>query len=665
MLRRSRLPLLALSLALAAQTTERLLGQVVPPPAIETQGVPTIPRELERALASYRTVPGYGFGGWLGGRRELLIRAGAVPAGQVFSVVTPGAPPHQLTNIAGRVLGLQARPGRNQFALLYDEGGNEAVQIALVDTSSGRVSRLSDGRSRNGSPRWSPDGRLLAFASDARDAKDFDLYLIDPDGEAGAAPRLLARLQGLATVEDWSPDGSRIAVLEVDVTQGIRVLSVDVATGESRVLLPGPNWRGMHSPADPRFTPDGEAMILSLYDGGEFRRLARLDLDSRAVSILTAEAAADVESFALSDDGAMIAVTVHDDGYSSLRILDAETGRELGRPAIPEGQITDLTFRPGSTEVAFNLETPVEPSQVYSLIIPSGVLVRWTRGVPPGSGFEPPRPPDRFRFESFDGRSIPAFVYRPDPERFPGPRPVLIDLHGGPQAQARPSFLGPEAYLVTELGLALVVPNVRGSSGYGLSYLRLDDRDRREDAVRDVGALLDWVAEQPDLDADRVAVRGGSYGGYLVLAALSRFGDRIAAGIDIAGISDFGTFMSDQPALRLDLLRLEFGDERDPGTRLLFEEISPLRRADRIVSPLLVVQGRNDPRVPEAEARQIVDAVRGNGVPVWYVLARNEGHGFSRVENLEYLRAVEARFLIEHLRRQRSAPSRANSAGQE
>jgi dipeptidyl aminopeptidase/acylaminoacyl peptidase len=278
------------------------------------------------------------------------------------------------------------------------------------------------------------------------------------------------------------------------------------------------------------------------------------------------------------------------------------------------------------------------------------VLVRWTLGVPGGSTFTPPAPPDRFRFESFDGRQIPAFIYRPDPARFPGPRPVLIDLHGGPQAQARPSFLGPESYLMTELGLALIVPNVRGSSGYGLSYLRLDDGERREDAVRDVGALLDWIATQSDLDADRVAVRGGSYGGYLVLASLSRFGDRIAAGIDVAGISDFQSFMSDQPPLRLDLLRLEFGDERDPRVRSFFRDISPLRRADQISTPLLVVQGQNDPRVPVAEARQIVDAVRGNGVPVWYVLAQNEGHGFSRGENLEYLRAVEARFLIEHLR---------------
>ncbi|QDV33510.1 S9 family peptidase [Tautonia plasticadhaerens] len=628
---------------------------LAPPPAIEAEGVPTIPRGLSRALAAYRTVPGYAFGGWLGGRREALVLAGAAPAGQVFSVVTPGAPPHQLTSIAGRVLGCSPRPGRNQFALLYDVDGNEAVQVALFDTPSGEVSRLSDGRSRYSEPRWSPDGRTLAVTGDARNSRDYDLYLIDPDDRQGA-PRLLAELTGLATVEAWAPDGSRLLVTEIDVSQGSRLLAIDPQSGTPTVVFPNADSPGLHSPGDPRYAPDGRAIFLSLYDGGQFRRLGRLDPESGGVSILTGGIEADVESFAVSDEGNVLAASIHDDGYSRLLILDAESGRVLARPGIPDGQISSLTFLPGSTECAFNLETTREPSQVYSLVTRTGVLVRWTLGVPGGSTFDPPAPPERFRFESFDGREIPAFVYRPDPVRFPGPRPVLIDLHGGPQAQARPSFLGPESYLVNELGLALIVPNVRGSSGYGLSYLRLDDGERREDAVRDVGALLDWVADQPGLDADRVAVRGGSYGGYLVLAALSRFGDRIAAGIDVAGISDFQSFMDDQPELRLDLLRLEFGDERDPRVQRYFRDISPLRRADRITTPMLVVQGENDPRVPVAEARQIVDAVRGNGVPVWYMLARNEGHGFSRGENLEYLRAVEARFLIEHLRRPRPAP---------
>ena len=638
-------------------------AEVPPPDEVRTEGVPPIPEALARVLQPYRSVPGYAFGGWLGGRREVLVRAGAAPSGQVFSVVTPGAPPHQLTHISGRVLGVEPRPGRNQFAMLYDVEGDEAVQIALFDTPSGRAVPLTDGRSRHAEPRWSPDGARLAFTGNARNGRDHDLYLLDPD-EPRARPRLLAELQGLATVEDWSPDGGRVLVLEIDPDRGISVVAVDAETGEKSVLLPSPTTTGVHSPADPRWSPDGD---VPLRQPLRRRRVPppRPRRRSRPgeLTVLTADVEADVESFAVLNGGETLAATIHDDGYSSLRLLDAATGRELGRPAVPAGQIFDLLPRPDGAEVGFTLEPPTGGAQAYSYIASNGAVVHWTHAIAGEPDFDPPAPPERFTYETFDGRTIPGFLYRPDPRRFPGPRPVLVELHGGPQAQARPGFLGPDAYLVTELGLAMVVPNVRGSTGYGISYMRLDDRRRREDAVRDVGALLDWIAERPELDGSRVAVRGGSYGGYLVLATLARCGDRVRAGIDVAGISSFETFMADQPPLRLELLRLEFGDERDPSTQAFFREISPLNRADRIETPLLVAQGQNDPRVPVAEARQIVDAVRANGVPVWYVLAGNEGHGFSRGENREFLRHVEARFLLQFLRDRGPAEQSSTPAG--
>lgn len=646
------IPLLILSWTLSPALPSQI-GAVQTPRAIIVEGVPPISKALERAIAPYRSVPGFGFGGWLGGRREVLVRAGAAPAGQVFSVVTPGAPPRQLSRIPGRVLGVEPRPGRNQFLLLFDVEGEEAVQLALVDTASGKAVRLTDGQSRHSNPRWSPDGSTIAVTNDSRNGRDYDVYLIRPDDD-DPSPSFLVEGSGLTTVEDWSPDGSRVLVADLDPTRFSRVRIVEIDSRESTNAFPVDSSPSLHSPADPRFTSDGQSIVLMCFDGGDFRRLARIDLDPSNATILTPGIEADVESFALADDGKTVAAAIHDDGYSTLRVFDLESGDERPKPDLPDGQLSSLDFRPGSLEVGFSLETTREPSQVYSAILSTGVVVRWTRSRPGSLGVRIPDPPDRFRFRSFDDREIPAFVFRPDPRKFPGPRPVLVELHGGPQAQARPSFLGPEAYIVTELGMALVVPNVRGSSGYGVSFLRLDDRERREDAVRDVGALLDWIAEQPDLDADRVAVRGGSYGGYLVLASLSRFDDRIAAGIDVAGISDFETFMSDQPTLRLELLRQEFGDERDQGTQGFFKMISPLNRAEAIRSPLLVVQGRNDPRVPEGQARQIVDAVRNNGAPVWYVLAENEGHGFSRGENLEFLRAVEASFLIEHLRKKSS-----------
>ena len=637
-------------LATLSALVDPLPAGVEPPPAIAMEGVPTIPVELRRALNHYRAGAGFAFDGWLGGRREVLVRAGASPSGQVFSVVTPHAPPHQLTSIAGRVLGVVPRPGRNQFAMLYDRDGDEAVQVALFDIASGRAIRLTDGRSRHSSPRWSPDGRLLALTGDARNGRDYDLLLVDPESP-GEGPRTVLELRGLSTVEDWSPDGSGVLVVDVDPDRGTLLMDVDVQAGESATLLPSASSPTVHSPSDPRWTADGRSIIAAIYDGGEFRRLGRIDPEAGSVAILADSITSDLESFALADDGKTLAAAFHDDGYSSLRILDARDGRELARPSLPDGQIGAIQFRPGATEVGFTLETPSEPSTVYSLIVKSGVVARWTSSTDPGASAGSGAVPDRFRYRSFDGRLIPAFIHRPDRGRFPGPRPVLVDLHGGPQAQARPGPLGPDGYLVDALGMALVVPNVRGSSGYGLSYMRLDDRSHREDAVRDVEALLDWIDQQPDLDASRVALRGGSYGGYLVLASLGRFGGRVAAGIDIAGISNFETFMADQPPLRLELLRHEFGDERDPSDRAFLRAISPIRRAEEIRTPLLVVQGENDPRVPVEEARQIVEALRDNAIPAWYVLASDEGHGFSRGENRDFLRLVEARFLIEHLRR--------------
>ncbi len=626
--------------------------EVLPPQSITTEGFDSIPGELERLLRPYRSSSGFGFGDWFSSYRQILVRAGAEPAGQVFSVVNPGAVPHRLTRFNGRVLGAVARPGHNQFVILYDRAGEERVQLALFDTKTGSIIRLTDGVSRHSTPVWSPEGQRLAFTSDARNQRDYDLYLIEPDSP-NDSPQFVLPLQGLTTVEDWSADGRRVLIHSVDSSTGIQIYEIDLSKKNATLIAPRPEDWGVHSPASPRWEEDQESILMSVYRGGQYRELARLRLEPRAWESVGNFGDRDLETFQLSSNGRWLAVTVHDQGYSRLIILDPKSGTAIRRPPVPDGQITDLVYRPNAEELGFTLATPTGASHAYSYLLKTGVVVRWTRGRPGGPRFVVPPPPERFRYRTFDGRMIPAHITRPDTQRFKGPRPVLVDLHGGPRAQARPSFLGPDAYLISEFGMTLVVPNVRGSTGFGLAYMGLDDREHREDAVRDVGALLDWIETQPDLDPARVVLRGGSYGGYLVLASLVRFGERIAAGIDIAGISSFETLMADQPPLRLNLLRLEFGDERSPETQAFFRAISPLTHADQIKTPLLVVQGANDPRVPVREARQIVDAVRANGVPVWYLLASDEGHGYSRAENREFLRLTEAYFIYEHLRKSR------------
>ena len=224
-------------------------------------------------------------------------------------------------------------------------------------------------------------------------------------------------------------------------------------------------------------------------------------------------------------------------------------------------------------------------------------------------------------------------------------------IHGGPEGQARPGFLGRWNYFLDELGIAIIQPNVRGSTGYGKTFVALDNGMKREDSVKDIGALLDWIRAQPDLDADRVATEGGSYGGYMVLAVATNFPDRIAGTVDIVGIANFVTFLESTESYRRDLRRVEYGDERDPAMRAFLTRISPINNAQKIKAPLFVVAGLNDPRVRYTEAEQIVGAARKNGMPVWYLLADNEGHGFARKANADFLFYAMAEFFQERLLR--------------
>jgi dipeptidyl aminopeptidase/acylaminoacyl peptidase len=251
-------------------------------------------------------------------------------------------------------------------------------------------------------------------------------------------------------------------------------------------------------------------------------------------------------------------------------------------------------------------------------------------------------------FDKVEGktRMIPAFYYRPT-KKSNKPYPVVIDIHGGPEGQYKPRFQGVANYLINELGIALIAPNVRGSSGYGKSYLLLDNAEKREDSVKDIGALLDWIATRPELDKNRIAVFGGSYGGYMVLASMVHFSDRLACGVDIVGISNFVTFLKNTSAYRRDLRRAEYGDERKIGDFL--NKISPSTNAHKIKKPLFVIQGKNDPRVPASESEQIVKTVRKNKVPVWYQLATNEGHGFSKKYNRDFMYYSILLFFQEYL----------------
>ncbi len=563
---------------------------------------------------------------------------------------------NQLTFFPERVLSVSARPKHDQFLFVVDEGGGENYQLFLQDRAGGEARRITDGKSRNTSPKWSPSGELLAWSSNARNGRDMDLYVgapVDPHFS-----RRFKEVTGQWAVADWSPDETRVAAVESISIHESYIHLIDIATAKTETLTPrpaGPKTESV-SASDPKWSKEGTAIYYVTDQATEFRRLVTRNLASGRIESLTKGASIDVEGFDLSDDGLRIAWVTNEGGSSGvwykINMPGFDVPIKLNR--LPLGVVSGLTFRSGSHQVAFTLAAPRGSTDVYSYVADltddsEANTSRWTFSETGGLDTNRFAEPEVIKYRSFDQREIQAFAYRPPPQKFPGRRPVLIDIHGGPEGQFRPVSLGWLNYLVSELGLVLIFPNVRGSSGYGKAYLKLDNGKLREGAVKDIGALLDWIGKQPDLDKSRVGVTGGSYGGFMSLAVQTTYNNRIKAGIDIVGISNFVTFLKNTQGYRRNLRRAEYGDERDPEMRAFLERISPLAHAGRIHTPILVVQGQNDPRVPLSEAEQMVAALKKNHVPVWYLVGTNEGHGFAKKVNQDYLQAVEVLFLKRYL----------------
>lgn len=620
------------------------------PPTIQAQDVPPVPRRLADALRAYQNIRVASAQDWApgpDGQPALLVLTRFGETNQVHRT-GPGGERYQLTFHPDRVLSATRRPKHAEFSFTADEGGAENYQIYLQDLARGGPKRLTDGTSRHESARWSPSGKQLAYTGNARNGRDMDVYVLDPG--APEAARRIKEVSGSWTISDWSPDEKSLVAVEYVSINESYLHRVDVASGATQTLTPRAQagqptvaYRGA------RFSADGQSLYVATDRDSEFLQLTRIDLASGAHQALTGAIPWDVEEFELTEDGRTIVLVSNEDGFSRLHQLDTTSGA-LKRLAVPDGVISDLTLSDdGPLRIALTLSSARAQSDAYVLDPTTGQLSRWTTSETAGFDLAAFAAPDLIRFESFDGRAIPAFVYRPSSAKFPGPRPVLIQIHGGPEAQSRPGFLGRLNYLVEELGIALVVPNVRGSSGYGKTYLKLDNGMLRDHSVRDIGGLLDWIGKQADLDAKRVAVTGGSYGGFMSLAVQTTYNDRIRAGIDVVGISNFVTFLTNTQSYRRDLRRAEYGDERDPAMRAYLEKVSPLNHIERIQNPLLVVQGKNDPRVPLSEAEQVVAAVKKGGKPVWYLIGLNEGHGFAKRPNMDYQQAVEVLFLRRYL----------------
>ena len=615
------------------------------------QGVPRIPSAVYEQLQRYQNTRSAQLLDWLGDGVLIATRFGDTT--QLHRVEEPLGMRRQITFFDEPVRGATAHPDarREGFAYLKDEGGSEFYQLFWRDEASGETLRLSDGKSRYMGVSWSPRGTWLGYSTTAGNGVDWDLHAQNLTG----AQLVLQRDEGVGwSIEDWSDGENSVLVSHYISVNESRLYEIDLRTDTRRRLFE--NATAAFGSA--QYGADGSIYFTSDMDA-EFMRLHRLAPsagEQSTTTVLTQDTNWDVETFAVSRNGQWLAYVVNEDGLSRLFVLTlpiAPSPQEaspspayVALPALPQGIVSGLRFNADGTRLGFTLSSASAPSDVYSINLLSRTLSRWTRSELGGLRSEALAEPRLIHFPSFDGRNIPAFVYEP---RQPGPHPVLVNIHGGPEGQARPFFSPSTQHYVNELGIAVIYPNVRGSRGYGKTYLKLDNGRLREDSVRDIGALLDWIAAQPNLNANSVAVTGGSYGGYMVLASLVHYGERLRAGVERVGISNFVTFLENTQPYRQALRRQEYGDERDPAMRAFLQSISPLNHVEQITTPLLISQGLNDPRVPASESEQIVEALRDQGVPAWYVLAKNEGHGFRKKANRDYMSAATSLFLRREL----------------
>ena len=622
-----------------------------------SENIPPISDTLTDQLNRYQNTRGAPVAGWLDSDC-LLVSTRFADTSQAHRVCEPLGMREQLTfyrEPVGNLTPAPAASARKGFVFSRDAGGDEFSQLYWCDLETRDSTLLTDGkRSQNNRPLFSADGNLLAYTSTSRTGKDFDIWIRNM--QAGTAKAVVTEGGGAWSALDFSPDGKRLLVSRYVSINESCPGEVDLETGKL-TMFPVDGDKAAFG--EFRFAGNGNAVYFVSDEpikgkSSEFLTLRYHDPVSGDFKQLSGDIPWDVDVLEISDDGEHLAFVSNEDGIGTLHVLALPEQREIALPTLPVGLISGLSFSPDGKHLALTLNSATSPSDAYVINLAEASMTRWTRSEVGGLDSAKFASPTLIRFPTFDKvkgkpRTIPAFYYKPDKATANSKVPVVINMHGGPEGQSTPYFSATTQYMVRELGMAVIYPNVRGSSGYGKSFLRLDNAEKREDSVKDIGALLDWIALQPELDADRVAVMGGSYGGYMVLATMTNYPERIKAGIDVVGISHFGTFLKNTEDYRRDLRRAEYGDERDAKMQQVFERISPLNNASKIRSPLFVAQGKNDPRVPFTEAEQIVKAVRSNDQPVWYLLYKDEGHGFRKKANSDYFSAASMLFLQRYL----------------
>jgi len=636
------------SLAVHAQDANQA-ATVKPGDNLVIENIPPVPASVAEQTARYGESRSASFLSWNPLRKEMLIATRFADTRQVHLVKMPGGARQQLTFFPDRVLGAAFEPtAGDSFIFAKDIGGGEWYQLYRYDMTTGDITLLTDGKSRNSGALFEHSGSRIAYTSTRRDGQDTDLYLMDV--RRPKTDHMLAELHGGGWgASDFSRDGVHLLLEEYLSVNQSNLYLVDVATGERRQITPPQQSGQQVFYGSAVFSADDKGIYLTTDRDSDFQRLAYLDLATMTPHYLTTSIPWDVEDFSLSEDGQTIALVTNEDGLSNLYLLSTASGSLQPVRDLPSGVIGSVSFHRNNQDLSFSLTSAKSPLDVFSLNIQSGKIDRWTTSETGGVNAANFREPELVSWKSFDGRSITGFLYKPDPARFPGKHPVMIAIHGGPEGQSRPEYLGRDNYLINELGVAMIFPNVRGSTGYGKEFTKLDNGFHREDSYKDIGALLDWIPTQTDLDAGRIMVIGGSYGGHMTWATAAFYNNKIRCALPIVGMSNLVTFLEHTEGYRRDLRRVEYGDERDPAMRAYLEKIAPMNHLDAMHKPIFAVVGKNDPRVPWSESRQILDKLKTQGTPTWFLMANDEGHGYAKKKNQDFLFDAEVLFIQKYL----------------
>ena len=634
-------------LTLFAVQAQEKKSIVVPNENLITENNAEIPKELANDVKKYSEFRIASLVEVHPLKNDIIINTRFGSTSQLHRVSKSMGTRTQITFFDEPVSAASYEPIKGEY-LVYskDIGGNEFGQLFKLDVKTLQSTFLTDGgRSQNGGIKWSKDGKGFYYSSTKRNGGDRDVYYMDPNNPK--AEKLILQVKGGGWgIQDISPDGKQLVLGEYVSINESYLWLLDIATGKLTEITDR-SVKGV-SQSNANFSSIPNEIWFITDKDNEFERLASMNLNTKKTTYYTSNIPWNIENFKLSNDKKSIVFISNEAGLNKMYLMNTATKAYKEVKNLPIGLISDPHFTKDNQTIFFNQSTAQSASDVYQLNIQTGKINRWTESELGEMQPSDMSVPKFIEWKSFDDLKISGFYYPASP-KFKGKRPVIIMIHGGPEGQTMASFLGTNNFYTNEMGVSVVYPNVRGSSGFGKTYLAKDNGFLREDSVKDIGALLDWIAKQPDLDKDKIMIMGRSYGGYMTLATAFHYSDKIRCSVDIVGISNFNTFLKNTEEYRRDLRRAEYGDERDPKMAEFFDKMAPLNNTDKIKKPMFIIQGTNDPRVPVTEARQMRDKLKAQGNTVWYMEAKDEGHLFKKKANIDYQNLAVIRFMQEYL----------------